>query len=223
MNTIVRVLCALALAATARSQSVDAVLARMDQAAPSFHGMSANVSMREYNALLQSATTQTGTLQMQRSKKGEVRAILSFTGGEGSARTFGFFGKQLRAYYPALHAYQDYNVGKNGGVVNQYLLLGFGSSGKDLARSYSIKFLGTEKVAGVDTSKLELTPNDPAVQQNLKTILMWIPNDGANPVQQQFYEPSGNYRMLTYTDIKVNPPINGTLELHLPPGTQKQG
>ena len=44
----------------------------------------------------------------------------------------------------------------------------------------------------------------------------------ANPVQQQFYEPSGNNRKLTYSNIQLNPPIVGTLELKLPPGVEKQ-
>ena len=222
MRNLYRALCVLALAAAAKPQSVADVLARMDKAAPAFHAMTADVSMLEYTALLKSSTTQTGTLQMQRLKPGNVRAILTFNGGEGDARTIGFFGKNLRIYYPKLNAYQDFEVGKNGNVVNQYLLLGFGSSGKELAQSYTIKFLGLENVAGQDTSKLELEPKDPAVQQRLQRVLMWIPNDGTNPVQQQFYEPSGNYRKLTYTGIKVNPQIKGTLELHLPSGAQKQ-
>jgi outer membrane lipoprotein-sorting protein len=223
MKILYRALCVLTVAAAANAQSVDAVLDRMDKAAPLFHAVSADVSMLEFNALLNSSTTQTGTFQMQRLKPGNVRAILDFTGGQGDARTIGFFGKKLRIYYPKLNAYQDFDMGKNGDVVNQYLLLGFGSSGKDLAQSYTINFLGVEKVAGQDTSKLELHPKDPAVQQKLQKIWMWVPNDGANPVQQQFDEPSGNYRKLTYTGIKLNPQIKGTLELHLPSGAKKEG
>lgn len=223
MKILYQAFCVLAFAVTAKPQSIDAVLSRMDKAAPTFHAMTADVSMIEYNALLQTSTTQTGTLEMQRLKPGNVRAILDFNGGEGDARTIGFLGKDLRIYYPKLNAYQDFEVGKNSGVVNQYLLLGFGSSGKELAQSYTIKFLGTEKVAGADTSKLQLQPNDPAVRQRLQKVLMWIPDDGANPVQQQFYEPSGNYRKLTYTSITLNPRIKGTLELHLPPKARKEG
>jgi outer membrane lipoprotein-sorting protein len=222
MKTLLRAFCVLGLALSLEAQTVDAVLARMDKAAPEFHGMSANVEMVEYNALLSTNTMQTGTLQMQRLKPGNVRAILAFTGGQGDARTIGFLGKNLRVYYPKLNAYQDFEVGKNSDVVNQYLLLGFGSSGKELAQSYTITFAGTEKVAGQDTSKLLLQPKDPNVKEKLQKITMWIPNDGANPVQQQFYEPSGNYRKLTYTGIRVNPETKRTLELKLPAGAKKE-
>jgi hypothetical protein len=51
---------------------------------------------------------------------------------------------------------------------------------------------------------------------------VWIPNDAAYPVQQQFNEPSGNYRRATYTGIQLNPTIRGILDLQLPPGTKRQ-
>ena len=222
MKTLSAGLCLLALSTACRAQSVDAVLARMDKAAPSFHAMSANVQMVEYTALLSSKTTQTGAIEMQRSKPGDVRAILTFNGGQGDARTIAFLGKKLRVYYPKLNTYEDFEVGKNSEVVSQYLLLGFGSSGKELAKSYTISFLGPEKVAGQDTSKLQLQPTDPNVKQRLQKVLVWIPDDGANPVQQQFYEATGNYRLLTYTGISLSPQIKGTLELHLPSGAVKE-
>jgi outer membrane lipoprotein-sorting protein len=215
-------LCVWTFATVLPAQSVDTVLARMDKDAPSFHAMSANVEMLTYNALLADKTVETGTLQMQRLKPGSVRAILAFTGGQGDARTIAFLGKNLRVYYPKLNMYQDFQVGKNSDVLNQYLLLGFGSSGKELAQSYTIKSAGIEKVAGQSTSKLQLDPKDENVKTRLQKILVWIPDDGANPVQQQFYEPSGNYRKLTYTGIVVNPPISGTLELKLPSTAKKQ-
>jgi len=213
----------LALTALCSAQTVDQVLARMDKAAPSFHAMSANVEMVTFTALLSDKTVETGTLQMQRLKPGEVRAVLTFTGAETASPWLGFQGKTLRVYYPKLNTYQDLPIGKDSGALNQYLLLGFGSSGKELAQSYTIKFAGMEKVAGQDTSKLLLEPKDPNVKQKLQKVMMWIPNDGANPVQQQFDQPSGNYRKLTYTGIVVNPKIKGTLELKLPSRARKEG
>jgi outer membrane lipoprotein-sorting protein len=219
MKTFLLGLC---LASLSVAQSVDQVLARMDKEAPSFRSMSANVEMVTYTALLGDTTDETGTVEMQRLKPGDVRAVLTFSGGQSASPWLGFEGKTLRIYYPNLNTYQDVPVGKNSDVLNQYLLLGFGSSGRELAQAYTIKFLGIEKVAGVDTSKLLLEPKDPNVKQRLQKVLIWIPNDGANPVQQQFYEPSGNYRKVTYTGIKLNPDIKGTLELKLPPKAKRQ-
>jgi outer membrane lipoprotein-sorting protein len=222
MKTSSPCLCLIALAAVAYAQSVDAVLSRMDHAAPGFHAMTADVQMKTFTAILSDTTTENGTLKMQRLKTGEVRAIIDFS-AQTDARVIAFLGSIVRIYYPNLKAYQDYQVGKNTDVLNQFLLLGFGSSGRQLAQSYQITMEGSEKVAGKDCAKLLLIPNDPKVKEHLAKIEMWIPNDLAYPVQQQFYEPSGNYRIVTYTNIKINPSLHGVLELKLPKGVKKQG
>jgi outer membrane lipoprotein-sorting protein len=221
IKNLLPVLCLLALGSGLHAESVDAILARMDAAAPNFHAMAADVQMVTYTAILSDKTTEKGTLRMQRLKGTEVRAIIDFS-AETDARVIAFLGKIVRIYYPKLKTYQDYEVGKNAQVLNQYLLLGFGSSGKDLARSYKITAEGSEDVLGRATTKLLLVPKDPNVIERLVKVEVWIPNDGAYPVQQQFYEPSGNYRRVTYSDIQLNPPIAGRLELKLPSGVTKQ-
>ena len=212
----------LAVPQRAQAQSVEAVLARMDQAAPAFRGMTADVEMKTYTAILSDTTTERGTLKLQRLKGGQVRAIMDFS-GQQDARVIGFLGTIVRIYYPNLKAYQDYEVGKNADVLNQFLLLGFGSSGRDLSRGYDITMDGAEPVGGRATTRLLLVPKDAKVKEHLAKIEIWVPNDAAYPLQQQFFEPSGNYRLVIYTNIKMNPPMHGGLELKLPAGVKKQG
>jgi outer membrane lipoprotein-sorting protein len=207
------------------AENVDAILGRMDQAAPGFHALTANVKMDTFTALLSDHTIENGTLQMQRPRPSDVRAIIEFK-GSSDARTIAFLGKSVRIYYPKLNTYQDYDLGKNSQVLNQYLLLGFGSSGKELAQSYTITSEGQEKVADRSATKLLLIPKDLKVKEHLSKAEIWVPEDAPYPVQQQFYEPSdmppGNSRKVTYSDIVLNPELRGTLELKLPPGAKKQ-
>ncbi len=210
--------CLFAFAGMLSAESVSAILARMDQAAPSFQAMSANVQMVEYTAVLSDKNVENGTLRMQRLKGGDVRAIINFPG----SREIAFLGKKLTIYYPKLNEYQEVNLGKNSNVLNQYMLLGFGSSGQELAKSYSITAEGPENVAGRETTKLQLIPKDPKVLERLVKVEMWIPNDAAYPVQQRFDEPSGNYRLTTYSNMSVNPALKGDLELQLPPNAKRQ-
>lgn len=222
MKKVCAVLClAVQCTIAAEPQSLSSILARMDLEAPKFHGMSADVAMLTYTAILGDTTREKGTLQMQKLGGSDVRAIVDFS-QQSDARTIGFLGKYVRIYYPKLKQYQDVDVGKNTDVLNQFLLLGFGSSGRDLSKSYKITLGGQENVAGQETSRLELIPKDKAVLERLTKVDVWIPSDASYPVQQQFFEPSGNYRRVTYTNIKVNPPMSGTLDLKLPPGVQKQ-
>ena len=101
-------------------------------------------------------------------------------------------------------------------------MLGFGSSGRDLAANYNISGEGTEKMGDKTTVKLLLTPKDPKVASRLAKVELWIPTDAGYPVQQQFWEPSGNYRLVTYSKIQINPPITGNLEFKPPAGAKRQ-
>jgi len=219
---MIRLLLAFSIAAcfcVLRADTVEAVLARMDKAAPSFKAMSSDVRMVTHTAVLNDNTVETGTFEMQKMKGKEVRAIMNLS--ENGGREIGFFGKIVRIYYPNLNTYQDYQVGKSD-LLNQYLLLGFGSSGKDLSHGYAITAEGTENINGKATTKLLLIPKDQAELEHLTKVEVWIPNDAAYPVQQEFYEPSGNSRKVTYSNVVLNPPIKGTLEMKLPPGAKKQ-
>jgi outer membrane lipoprotein-sorting protein len=204
-----------------QAQSAEAVLARMDRAAPSFHAMTAQVKMTTHTAIINDTNVESGTFKMQRLKNNETRAVLDFS-GQADARQIGFLGRVVRIYYPKLNSYQDYDLGKNTDVLNQFLLLGFGTSGKDLAAAYSVSFEGKEKLNGLDVSKLSLIPKNPEVSKRLSKIEMWIPDDAAYPVQQEFYEPSGNYRVVSYGDINLKPAIKGKLDLKMPSGVKKQ-
>ena len=221
MRTLLLLLCTLAAPLARPAESVDSILSRMDQAAPVFRGVSADIHMLTYTAILVDKTEENGTLQMQR-KKGAFRAIIDFS-GQDDAREIAFLGNIIRMYYPKLKMYQDYDVGKNGDVLNQYLLLGFGSSGKELAQNYAISAVGTENVAGIEATKLLLLPKSPGVKEHLSKIEMWIPANAAYPVQQQFYEPTnGNYRRVIYSNVKLNPPMKKDLELKLPSGVKRK-
>jgi outer membrane lipoprotein-sorting protein len=213
------VLCLLA-GLPAGAQTAEAVLNRMDKTAPAFHAVSANIQLKTYTAILKDTTVETGSFKMQR-KGSEVRAMLDFS-SQPDSRIIAIMGKVVGIYYPARNLYQSFDVGKNTDVLNQFLLLGFGSSGKDLAQSYTISAEGQENVSGKETTKLLLVPKDAEVKKKLSQIEIWVPNDTAYPVQQEFYAPQGDYRTVTYNDVQLNPPIKGKLELKVPSGVKKQ-
>ena len=218
---LIPVLCVLAAASASKAESVENILARMDAAAPKFYGMAASVQMTTFTKIISDTTVENGELKIQRLKGKGTRAIIDFS-GEKDAREIAFLGSIIRIYYPNLKLYQDYDVGQNSDVLNQFLLLGFGSSGKDLSDNYDIKDQGSENLAGQNTTKLLLVPKSDKVKEKLAKIEMWIPDGAGYPVQQQFYEPSGNYRKVAYSQIKINPPMKGNLELKLPSGAKKR-
>lgn len=224
MKAVLIVLCTLACSSGAFSESVDAILARMDQAAPSFKGVTAKMVLVNFTAILGDTTTEHGTLKMQRVKANDVRAIVDFSALPENARIVSFQGKTIKIYYPNTKEVQEYAVGKNADVLNQFLLLGFGSSGKDLQANYVISAEGSETIAGKNTTKLQLIPKDPELKNKLSQVELWIPGDATYPLQQKFSEAkaSGNYRQVTYSDVELNPPTTGLLELKIPANTTKK-
>jgi outer membrane lipoprotein-sorting protein len=85
-----------------------------------------------------------------------------------------------------------------------WFMLGFGASGKDLDQKWDIKYLGSEKVDGINTDKLEMTAKDPAVRKNVLKLTLWMDSDRAVSVRQLFDQGQGQTRTCHYTNIKVN-------------------
>jgi outer membrane lipoprotein-sorting protein len=102
---------------------------------------------------------------------------------------------------------EEYDISRYRALFDQFLLIGFGTSGKELAQAYNIKVLGTDEVSGVQATRLELVPRSPEVLKNLKKLELWIPESADYPVQQKFYLAAGDYKLATYTNVRKNPPL----------------
>jgi outer membrane lipoprotein-sorting protein len=122
-------------------------------------------------------------------------------------KTVIYSGGKVQVYQPKIDQVSLYDAGKNRSDVESFLVLGFGGAGHDLSKSYDVKFLGTENVNGIAAGKLELTPKSVSLRNNIARILLWIdPAEGIS-VQQQFFEPGGNYRLAKYSEIQMNQPL----------------
>jgi outer membrane lipoprotein-sorting protein len=215
-------LCALLAVPSLAAEDPQTILARMDQASLTFKAMTADVETTTFTKVIDDKAVQNGKLTMQRLKGKGTRAILDFS-SEKDSRVIYLFNNTVRFYYPKLKLYQDIDVGKSSDVLNQFLLLGFGSSGKELMDNYQITSAGNENIAGRETTKLSLEPKSASAKETLIKVDVWIPQGEAYPIQQQFFKPSGNYVTVLYSNFRLNPPIKGALEFKLPQGTKKQG
>lgn len=204
------------------AESLASVLARMDEGAPKFHGMTASVKMVSHTAVIDDTSTDDGLITMQRNQKGGTNALIAIE-SEKDPRTVAFHDKTIEVYFPKIKLVQIYDLGKKVKLLDQYLLFGFGVSGKDLAANYDISLAGTEAINGQPSSKLQLIPKSKEVLQNLTKVEIWIPAQSDHPVQQKFYWTSGNYNLFTYTNYQQNPPLNSdALKLHVPAGVKRE-
>ena len=204
--------------AGAPAATLEQVLAKMDQNAVKFKAVTAKVRYDSYIAVVKTDEVSTGTFRMKRSKR-DVLVLVELT--EPDPKTIAFSGTKVEIYYPKLKQIEVYNLGSHD-VVEKYLALGFGASSNDLKADYAIKELGAEAVNGVQTSRLELIPKSKQVLQQFLKIELWISDATGYPVQEKFYKTGGDYTIITYSDVSINPTLpDSEFKLNPPKGVQR--
>jgi outer membrane lipoprotein-sorting protein len=202
------------------AETIETVQSRMDQAAANFKALTATLTKISYTAVIKDSSKESGTIFIKRSKPGEILVRIEFT--EPDVRSVTLSRKKYEEYLPKIATVQEVDLGKNGSLVDQFLLLGFGTPVKDLLASYSMKVTGSEDVNGQPATRIELLPKSGKVMEHLTKIEMWIPLTEGVPVQQKFHQKAGNYYLSTYSDMKLNPPLtDADLQLKLPKGVKR--
>jgi outer membrane lipoprotein-sorting protein len=192
----------------------------MDRAAAGFKTVTASVRMVNHTAVINEDAVDIGTMYLKRVRPREIRMLVDIT--EPDPKTLAVSGAKAEVYYPKIKTVQEYEIGKYRGLMDQFLLLGFGSTAADLESGYGIRFLGQQSVAGQPAAQMELIPKSPKVLEHLTKVELWI-GDNGYPAQQKFYMPGGDYRLVTYTGVKMNPSLpDSALKLQLPKGVKRE-
>jgi outer membrane lipoprotein-sorting protein len=187
-------------AQTPQKWTLDSVLSRMDAGARDFHTLTANIDHVKYTEVVKDTSTESGHMWLQ--KKDEKMRI-EFA--KPDPRTILRSGDALSVYTPKINRVEEYNLGKNRAMVDQYVLLGFGTRSENVRKSYDIAFGGEQDLDGRKTLLLELVPKSEEVRAQITKVLMWIDESSWLPLQQKFLEPgSGDYFIFHYSDLKKN-------------------
>ena len=196
-------------------------LARLDQAARGFRGMTAKIKKISHTAVIKESTEETGRITLFRPKPRDLKMLAEFTAPE--ERAVAFDGHKVQIYYPRILTVQEYDLGKQSSLIDQFLLLGFGSTSTELNKSYNIKWTGEEPVNGVKCDRLELTPKSDEALQHVRRIEIWVSAQDGVTQQQKVHQPSRDYVLITYSDIKLNPQLaDESVKLKLPKGVKKE-
>src|SRR4029077_12153962 len=181
------------------------VLSKMDQVAANFRTTQAAFVWNQYQKVVDETDTQKGTVYFRRNGN-EIQMAADII-DPTSPKSVLFTDSKVEVYQPKIDQVTRYNTGKDRATVESFLVLGFGGSGRDLVKSFEVKYLGTEKVDGVNTAKLELVPKSPKIRNTFDRIWLWIDPSRGVSLQQQLFEPSGDYRLAKYSDIQLNQKI----------------
>jgi outer membrane lipoprotein-sorting protein len=190
-------------AQTAAKWTTDGVLEMMDKSAKDFRTLTADIENVKYTAVVQDTSTETGQIFVRRDQKMRIE----FTKPE--ARTILRTGDSLFLYNPKLNRVEEYDLGKNRAMVDQYIRLGFGTKSEDLKKSYVVTVTGEEELDHRKTAVVELTPKSDQIRSQITRIQMWIDEASWLPMQQKIFESgSGDYILFHYTSMMKNLKIN---------------
>lgn len=205
----------------AKSQShgtltLDSVLDSLNHQAKDFRGLSAEVERTKVTVVVNVKSTETGTLWVRGDK---MRLDLKTP----DPRTILRVGDTIFVYTPGLKRVEEYNLGKHRELVNEFLLLGFGTSGHELQKGFLITLIGEPVVGHQKTALLELTPKAGQARNQIARIRLWLDETSWLPVQQEFFETgTDDYFIIHYSNISKNPDIpDSRFKPHWPKGTQR--
>jgi outer membrane lipoprotein-sorting protein len=200
----------LGILAFGQNAALDKVLTQMDQQAANFRNAQANFAWDQYTKVVDDHDLQEGSIYFRHLPKSEMQmaADIVKANGQPMAKVVLFTDGKVRLYEPKIDRITEYDAGKNKAAFESFLVLGFGGGGHDMLRSFDVKYEGTERVQGVNAVKLDLTPKSPKVRAMFNHIILWIDPARGVSVQQQFFDPDGNYRLAKYNNIRLNEKIN---------------
>lgn len=188
----------------------------LNQAAERFRTLTAKLELTKVTAVVDHKETETGRLYYRKSNRIKIEMT------EPEPKEILFDGKKVQIYYPKMKQIQEFNLSKHKGMIEQFLLLGFGTKGDDLKDSYLITVMGETRLHGRAALAVELTPKDRKIRNNVHKIHIWFDLASWVPLQQKFFEVGGDYTTTRYTDVIVNVPRSRLkLKLSAPRGTKR--
>ena len=211
-------------ASPAGSADLEKVISQLNAAAAKFESAEADFTWDQFQAVVQDHDLQTGTIYYERKKGGSTRvaAYLKQDNGKPAPKTVVFDGGVANFYEPGIKQLTVIRAGDNRSQWESFLTLGFGGSGNELKVNWKVSLLGTENMDGVQVAKLDLVPVQQSVANMFTHVTIWVDPAKGLSHKQIFYQPSGDLRTATYTNIRYNLPIAADVfQLKLPPGTTR--
>ncbi len=171
----------------------------MDRGAAEFRSVTADIEHSKFTAVVKDMSVETGQIYVRHDEKMRIEIA------KPDPRTILRTGDSLYLFNPKINRVEEYDLGKNRAMVDQYVLLGFGTKSENLRKSYLLTFLGEESFDGRKTVVLELTPKSDQMRDQIAKIQIWIDQSSWMAVQQKFFETgSGDYFIFHYKNITLN-------------------
>ncbi len=191
------------------SAGLDAVLRQMDAASGKFRSAEANFKWDLYQRVVRETTTQKGTIYFL--KNGSALQMGAKV-APPEAKTVEYKGAKLTLFDPAQDHVTEMSAGANQATYESFLTLGFGGSGKDLEKTWTITDQGSEQMndgsANIKVEKLDLVSRDPNARSTFTHVTIWVDPVRGISLKQMFFTPSEDVRTAVYTHIRYNEKVD---------------
>src|ERR1700685_1675943 len=196
---------------------LDAVLKKMDTAAAGFHSTQADFEWDQYQKVVDETDVQKGTIYFRRS--GQQIEMMAHVKDPDQRYVLYKDGK-VQVYQPKIEQLIVHDLGNNRGDLEPYLVLGFGGSGQDLTKTFDVTYDGDETGGGIATGRLVLVPKSEKVKNTFAQIILWIDLARGISVQQKFFTPQQDSRLVKYSNIRNEKIGNDVFQLKTTGKTQ---
>src|SRR6266571_5284322 len=110
--------------------TLEAALARMDDTAAKFKGLTADIRRQSHTEVVDTNDVEEGTIVAKRMKPKDTRIRINFT--KPDTKYYSIGGGKAIGYIPKSQEAQEADLGNSKDLVNQLMLLAFGSNSSDL-------------------------------------------------------------------------------------------
>ena len=198
-----------------------AIREQMDAASAKFTSAQADLKQEIFTKVVHDTETQTGQIYFLR-KAGSTQMgmkLLPPDAAPGAApdKVIQFSGGKLSVFSPGTNQVDQFDESRNKSLAESLMTLGFGGSGTDLAKSWSITDLGADAVTDggktVQTQKLDLVSNDQNIRNTYSHIIIWLDPARDVSLKQVLFlasggTPTGDTRTVYYSNIQLNQPVD---------------
>jgi outer membrane lipoprotein-sorting protein len=202
--------CGATWVSAAQVKPLDTVLRQMDAASAKFQSAQANIRKEVFTKIVNDTEEQTGVIYFMR-KGGSTQMGMRMT--SQPPQVVEYKDDKVRVYNPGTNHVDEVSAaGKNKTRFETFLTLGFGGSGKDLEKAWTIEDQGTESISDgektVSTEKLDLVSKDVDTRKTVSHVTIWVDPVRGVSLKQILYFPKGDMQTAFYTNIKLNQKVD---------------
>jgi outer membrane lipoprotein-sorting protein len=208
--------------AHAADAALQAVFQRMDNAAATFKGCTADLVKIDHYAIIDTGDEkQNGTIAVRKPNPRTLQLLEKFV---PDGEQIELKDTHVQIYHPRTNLLQFDDIGKKyHGLVEEVLLVGLGGTSKDLLEGYQVSLGGSETAGGQAATRLILIPKDSQLAQQFPKFEVWYSDTTGIAVQQKWYQKGyADYSVQTYTHMKIGPVTEAQVNLVLPKDVHRE-